>query len=147
LSLRPHSAKEIEKKLRDKGFSAETVKEALEKLRELQYLHDASFAVQWARNLAVNKFWSNRKIIADLQTKGVEPQLIDEAVASARAEFAEKEAVEVLIRKKTAGKKMAGLDIKEKHKIYQSLLRRGFPPGLILNKLGKVEEEFNGEDG
>jgi regulatory protein len=148
LSLRPHSKKELEKKLREKGFPAAVIKEALEKLHDLKYLNDASFAVQWARNLAVNKLWGNRKIIASLQEKGVATQLIGDAVASARYELSEEEAIAVLVNKRAAKKKSIAMDAKEKQRIFQSLMGRGFPAGLILNKLGKaVEEEFNGEDG
>ncbi len=148
LSMRPHSEKELEKKLREKGFPAAVVKEALEKLLDLKYLNDASFAVQWARNLAANKLWGNRKIIASLQEKGVPARLINDAVASARQEMTEEGAVSILIKKRAARKKLAEFDIKEKQRIFQSLMGRGFPPGLILNKLGKAtEEEFNGENG
>jgi len=148
LSLRPHSEKELEKKLRDKGFPAAVIKEALEKLHDLKYLNDASFAIQWARNLAANKLWGNRKITASLREKGVAARLIDDAVASARQELSEEEAIDLLIKKRTAKKKTAAFDVKEKQRIFQSLMGRGFPPGLILNKLGKAaEEEFNGENG
>ena len=148
LSLRPHSEKELEKKLREKGFPAVVIKEALEKLHDLKYLNDASFAVQWARNLAVNKLWGNRKIIASLQEKGVWAQSINDAVAAARLEISEEEAIAVLVKKRAAKKKSAAFDIKEKQRIFQSLMGRGFPPGLILNKIGKAAEEgFNGKDG
>jgi len=148
LSLRPHSEKELEKKLREKGFPAVVIKEALEKLHDLKYLNDASFAVQWARNLAVNKLWGNRKIIASLQEKGIQGHLVDDAIAQARFELSEEEAIKILVKKRAAKKKSAAFDIKEKQRIFQSLMGRGFPPGLILNKIGKAaEEEFNGEDG
>lgn len=148
LSLRPHSEKELEKKLREKGFPAAVIKEALEKLHDLQYLNDASFAYQWARNLAANKLWGNRKVIASLQEKGVAAQLITDAIAAAREELSEEEAIAILVHKKAAKKKAAALDVKEKQRIFRSLMGRGFPPGLILNKLGKAaEEEFNGENG
>ena len=148
LSLRPHSEKELEKKLRDKGFPAAVIKEALEKLHDLKYLNDASFAIQWARNLAANKLWGNRKIAASLREKGVAAHLIDDAVASARKELSEEEAIDLLIKKRAAKKETAAFDVKEKPRIFQSLMGRGFPPGLILNKLGKAaEEEFNGENG
>jgi len=144
LSLRPHSEKELEKKLREKGFPAVVIKEALEKLHDLKYLNDESFAIGWARDLAVNKLKGNRKIIASLREKGVAPQLIDGAIASARLEISEEEAIAVLVRKKAAKKKLTAFDIKEKQRIFQSLMGRGFPPGLILNKLGKaVEEEID----
>ena len=145
LSLRPHSEKEMEKKLREKGFPAVVIKETLEKLHDLKYLSDASFAIGWARNLAVNKLWGNRKIIASLQEKGIAAQLINDAIATARIEIAEEEAIAVLVKKKAAKKKPAAFDVKEKHKLYQGLMGRGFPPGLILNKLGKAaEEEIDG---
>jgi SOS response regulatory protein OraA/RecX len=74
--------------------------------------------------------------------------LIDDAVASARQELSEEEAIDLLIKKKAAKKKTAAFDVKEKQRIFQSLMGRGFPPGLILNKMGKAaEEEFNGENG
>jgi len=145
LSMRPHSEKELEKKLREKGFPAVVIKEALEKLHDLKYLNDASFATGWARNLAVNRLWGNRKIIASLREKGVSSQLIDGAIAAARLEISEEEAIAVLVRKKVAKKKSVAFDIKEKQRIFQSLMGRGFPPGLILNKLGKAaEEEIDG---
>jgi SOS response regulatory protein OraA/RecX len=60
----------------------------------------------------------------------------------------EEGAVVLLIRKKLARNKSGKLDIKEKKKIFQSLLGRGFPPGLILQNLGKTaEEDIHGEDG
>jgi regulatory protein len=148
LSMRPHSEKELEKKLREKCFPAVVIKETLEKLHDLKYLNDASFAIGWARNLAVNKLWGNRKIISSLQEKGIAAQLIDDAIAAVRLEIPEEEAIAVLVKKKAAKKKLTAFDIKEKHRIFQSLMGRGFPPGLILNKMGKAaEEEFNGENG
>jgi regulatory protein len=147
LSLRPHSEKELEKKLREKGFPAVVVKETLEKLHDLKYLNDASFANQWARNLVVNKFWGNKKIIASLREKGVTAELIDFSIEKAREELSEEEAIEGLIKKKAAKRKTTVFDFKEKQKIFQSLMGRGFPPGLILNKLGKIKkEDIDGED-
>jgi regulatory protein len=147
LSMRPHSEQELENKLREKGFPAVVIKETLEKLQDLKYLNDASFATGWARNLAANKLWGNRKIIASLHEKGVTTQLIDDAITAARLEISEEESIEVLISKKTAKKKLAAFDVKEKQRIFQALMGRGFPPGLILNKLGRIKkEDIDGED-
>ena len=148
LSMRPHSEKELEKKLREKGFPAVVIKEALEKLYDLKYLDDASFAVQWARNLAINKLWGDKKIFVNLREKGVEAELISAAVEEARREISEEEAIAFLIKKKASRKKLDILDLKEKKRIFQSLMGRGFPPGLILKKLGKTaQEEINAENG
>ena len=147
LSLRPHSEKELEKKLREKGFPAVVVKETLEKLHDLKYLNDASFASQWARNLVVNKLWGNKKITSSLREKGLTADLIDSSIEQAREELPEEEAIEIIIKKKAAKRKTSALDFKEKRKIFQSLMGRGFPPGLILNKLGRMKkEDIDGED-
>jgi len=147
LSLRPHSEKEMEKKLREKGFPAVVVKETLEKLHDLKYLNDTSFASQWARNLVVNKLWGNKKIAASLREKGLAADLIDSSIEQARQELPKDEAIEILIKKKAAKKKLATFDVKEKQRIFQSLMGRGFPPGLILNKLGRIKkEDIDGED-
>ena len=59
----------------------------------------------------------------------------------------EEEAIEIIIKKKAAKRKTSALDFKEKRKIFQSLMGRGFPPGLILNKLGRMKkEDIDGED-
>ena len=147
LSLRPHSEKELEKKLREKGFPAVVVKETLEKLHDLKYLNDASFANQWARNLVVNKLWGNKRVIASLREKGVAADLINLSIEKAREELSEEEAIEILIKKKATRNKLSAFDIKEKQKIFQSLMGRGFPPGLILNKLGRIKkEDIDGKD-
>ena len=147
LSLRPHSEKELEKKLREKGFPAVVIKETLEKLHELKYLNDASFAKSLARNLAVNKLWGNKKIALSLREKGLAAELINSSLEKAREEVSEEEAIEVLIKKKAAKKKLTAFDVKEKQRIFQSLMGRGFPPGLILNKLGRIKkEDIDGED-
>lgn len=146
LSLRPHSEKELEKKLREKGFPAVVVKETLEKLHDLKYLNDASFAGQWARNLVVNRIWGNKKIIASLREKGIAADLINLAIENAREELPEEEAIEILIKKKAARRMPAAFDVKEKRRIFQALMGRGFPAGLILNKLGKAAEEKSNDD-
>ena len=138
LSLRPHSEKELEKKLREKGFPAVVIKETLEKLHDLKYLNDASFAAGGARNLAVNKLWGNRKIALSLREKGIATNLIDLSLERAREELSEEAAIGALIKKKTAKKKPSAFDVKEKQKIFQALMGRGFPPGLIFNKLGRI---------
>jgi len=148
LSLRPHSEHELKTKLRDKGFPDAVIKEALENIRDLQYLNDASFARQWARNLAVNKLWGNRKIIASLREKGLTSAQIDDAVSDARRERSEEEAIAGLILKKAAKKESGGLNMNEKRKLFQSLVGRGFPLDLILKRLKEIPgERFNGENG
>jgi len=69
------------------------------------------------------------------------------SIEKAREELPEEAALEILIKKKAAKNKSAALDFKEKQKIFQALMGRGFPPGLILNKLGRIKkEDIDGKD-
>ena len=148
LSLRPHSEKELRKKLREKGFPAAVISETLDALRKLNYLDDESFARRWATSLAANKLWGNKKIIFSLREKGIDAALIERVLQAARQDISEEEAIETLIRKKTAGKKADFMDNKEKRRIFQSLLGRGFPAGLILRKLGEAGQgDFDDDEG
>jgi regulatory protein len=140
LSARARSRKELRTKLKEKGFDSHVVDMVLEHLLERGYLDDASFAGQWARNLAVNRLLGDRRIRMSLREKGVSADLIGAAIAGAREEISEREAVERLIAKKGRGRKVT--DPKELRRLERSLAGRGFPPGLVFEILGRTGEEF-----
>jgi regulatory protein len=139
LAMRARSEKELRAKLKEKGFDESTVEEVAARLRELNYLDDESFARQWARNLAVNKLFGNRRIEASLEEKGISRPLIREVLTEAREELTERKAVILLIRKKLDGSDRK-IDDKEKRRLAQSLMGKGFPPGLIFEMLNRSKE-------
>ena len=126
-------------KLKERGFDESTVEEVAARLRELNYLDDESFARQWARNLAVNKLFGNRRIEASLVEKGIPQPLIRQVVAEARAELSEQEAVILLIKKKLESG-ARNVDEKERRRLAQSLMGKGFPPGLVFDILNRSKE-------
>jgi len=139
LAMRPRSEKELRAKLKEKGFDESVVEEVAARLRELNYLDDESFARQRARNLAVNKLLGNRRIEASLMEKGIPQPLIRQVLSEVRKELAEREAVILLIRKKVdngAGK----MDDRERRRLAQSLMGKGFPPGLVFDILNRSKE-------
>lgn len=139
LAMRARSEKELRAKLREKGFAESIVEEVSARLRELNYLDDESFARQWARNLAVNKLLGNRRIEASLVEKGIPQPLIRQVLTEVREELTEQKAVTLLIRKKldSGARKM---DDKERRRLAQSLMGKGFPPGLIFDILNRSKE-------
>jgi regulatory protein len=139
LAMRARSEKELRGKLREKGFDESVVEEVAERLGELNYLDDESFARQWARNLALNKLFGNRKIEAGLMEKGIPQPLIRQVLTEVRQELPEQEAIILLIRKKvdTSNGK---LDDREKRRLAQRLMGKGFPPGLVFDILNRSKE-------
>ena len=139
LAMRARSEKELRAKLKERGFDESVVEEVAARLRELNYLDDESFARQWARNLAVNKLFGNRRIEASLMEKGIPQPLIRQVLTEVRKELTEQEAIILLIRKKLdSGTRR--IDDREKRRLAQSLMGKGFPPGLIFDILKRSKE-------
>jgi len=141
LAMRAHSEAELAAKLRRGGFAAAAVDFALARCREQGFLDDAKYARQRARELAVNRLAGNRRIAADLREKKIAEPLVDEAIAEARQELGQEEALDRLLARMTRGEEIASVDDSRRAKWVRSLLGRGFPTGLILQRLNVAEED------
>jgi regulatory protein len=147
LAVRPRSIIELRSKLKDRGFDKFIVDTVIEKLVELKYLDDEAFAKEWARSLAVNRLWGNKRIKISLREKGIIDELADQAIAYAREEIKEQEAIEKIIEKKYGKNYISDINLKVdllkvKRRLIQNLMGRGFPPGLIFDVLGKSKEDY-----
>jgi regulatory protein len=148
LTLRAHSEKELQAKLRVGGFAEPVVGGVIEKCRELGYLNDGSYARQRARDLAINRLAGDRRIAVDLRERGISEELCRQAIAGVRGEISEEEAVDRFLMKKAKGAAIAGMGDREKARWVRRLMRKGFPTGLIFRKLIRSEEEgVHDEDG
>lgn len=145
LALRGRSREELRRALRDRGFEAPVVAKVLALLAEQRYLDDRAFARDWARRLAVNRHYGDRRIEASLREKGIPAGVVREALAEVREALPEQEALHVLLEKKMRGRKKGPLEGREKRRLAQSLMGKGFPAGLILEALGNTEEEWMDE--
>ena len=141
LAVRQLSEKEFRTKLQGKGFGSSVVESVVARFRDLGYLDDAAFARQRARSLAENRLWGNRRIEASLLGKGLSRELIGEALTLAREEITEREAITQLLHNKGRGQGAVPEDSREKRRLIQSLMGKGFPPGLIFEILSISGEE------
>jgi regulatory protein len=80
LSFRPRSRRELESRMRRKGFASEAIEAALERLEELGYVNDAEFAAYWVENRQQHRPRGRRLIASELRSKGVSPETVDEAI-------------------------------------------------------------------
>ncbi|MBN2516562.1 MAG: regulatory protein RecX [Deltaproteobacteria bacterium] len=147
LTVRPRSIKELRSKLKEKGFDEFIVDNVIERLLELKYLDDGAFAKEWARSLAVNRLWGDKRIKISLREKGIIGELADQSIAYAREEIQEREAVKKIIEKKYGKNSVSDINLeidssKAKRRLIQNLMGRGFPPGLIFDVLGKSKEDY-----
>jgi regulatory protein len=89
--MRPHSAKEVRDYLYRKtrptrtktgemrgGVSPEVTARVFDRLVEKKYVNDQDFARYWVENRSLAKGVSQRKLIAELRSKGVDQAIIDQ---------------------------------------------------------------------
>jgi regulatory protein len=145
LAIRPLSEKEFLLKLKRKGYEGAVAEAVTERFQELGYLNDEVIAGQLARTLAVSRLWGDRRIAISLTAKGFGRELIEAAIRLARQELPERAAIVQLLGKKGKGRLFVPEDNREKRKLLQSLMGKGFPPGLIFEVLAIREEA--GDDG
>lgn len=142
LSVRARSIKEIRAKLADRGVEGPVLEKVIEKLLDLNYLDDTEFAGQWARHLAFNLLYGNRRIEASLREKGIPEEIIEKAVSENREELEEKAALSRVLNKKIKGLETRNLDRKQMARLARMLTARGFPVSLIYEALRNIQEDI-----
>ena len=76
LGLRSHSRKELEQKLRKKGYSGESIEQVLEKLSSQGVLDDRMFGIELIKSRSRRKPSGKLKIRMELRKKGVPESII-----------------------------------------------------------------------
>jgi regulatory protein len=98
LSRAPQTRRGLSLKLRKKGFSAASIRLALDRMSELGYLDDGSFARNWVRNRMETRREGWMALLKGLVQRGVPRAQAEEAVAGACTDEAELEAARSLVR-------------------------------------------------
>jgi regulatory protein len=128
--MRPHSAKEVRdylyRKTRDtrtktggikKGVPVEVTERVYGRLLEKGYIDDEKFARFWIENRNMTKGVSQRKLTAELRSKGVQASLIERLLES--SERSDEDELQKIIAKKRAR-------YPDDQKLMQYLARQGF---------------------
>jgi regulatory protein len=141
LSFRARSARELERRLVQKGVTPERANRVIAKLREAGLVDDADFARQVARS-KVSAGASRRRLHQELFKRGVARDIADEAVD----EVLEEENVdEVAVAERIARKRLpslAGADAPtRRRRLYAFLARRGHDGETIRVVMSRVLEE------
>ena len=153
LELRARSSKEIEQRLRDKGYEDEVIAATITKLAALGLIDDADFARQWVESRSRARPKGARLLRSELAQKGVAKGEIDEAVAQVTPEDEAEMACRALAPK--VGRRSLPTSKLERRAEYQRLAaflqRRGFGWDAIKVALagafdGPAEESIDSEE-
>jgi regulatory protein len=139
LTARPYSARNLRRKLAQKGFSGTEVDSAIARLLGNGLLDDARFAAQFARGKLLGPGGSRRRIRQQLYQRGVPGDVADAAIES----VIEEESIDLdAVVEKDARKKLRSLSGLEplviRRRLYAHLARRGYDLDAINAVLKKV---------
>ncbi len=141
LGHRARSVHEVNQKLQQKGFNESVIKIVRDRLLELGYLNDRSFAHQFVKGRFQAKGYGPQRLRSDLYRLGLAPGLIEEVLDE------ELDNDEILIRAFEQGKKKWKQlrrepdAFKKRKKLFDFLLRRGHTPDVSRQIAELLEKE------
>ena len=137
LMRRAHSIHEMREYLERRAEDKEHVSAVVARLRELNYLDDARFALDYARQHAQSRRQGRFRIARELRTRGVPDRHIEAALDSIFAETDESALVRARLKRHLAHAHGA-IDQRKLASLYRNLLRAGFSADVIRTELKSV---------
>ena len=138
LAFRARSARELGRRLMEKGASAATVDKVIDRLRDVGLIDDADFARQLARS-KVSSGASRRRLHQELFKRGVARDVADAAVAEV---LEEEDVDQVAIAEQVARKRLPSLASADaqsrRRRLYSFLARRGHDSETIRIVMTRV---------
>ncbi|MGZ4234095.1 MAG: regulatory protein RecX [Solirubrobacteraceae bacterium] len=132
LNGRDRTEDEVRRHLAAKGVDAAAVQEAIETLRDHGYVDDARYARLFAEDKRALEGWGTERIKGTLALRGIDRDLIDDAVAADGGAGAEMDrALEILRRRFPSPPR----ERRDRDRALAVLLRKGYDPDLALDAL------------
>lgn len=150
VSYRPRSEQEMRLFLMNKGkkwrIDTEVVETVIERMRELGYVNDRTFAAWWIEQ---RRDFRPKGIIAlthELMKKGVERSIIQDVLPKTRTSAQDKKSDDAPSERELALRAIEKRFVRwqklplmeKKQKIYAYLARRGFTPGTITSVIDEL---------
>ena len=117
---------QLRQKLKESGYPQESIDTAIAYVKSFHYVDDERYASAYIRCHQNSK--SRLQLKYGLQQRGIAASVIDRVLAEEYGGGEEELILRLLEKKHYDAETM---DQKEKYKIYQYLMRRGFPGGLV----------------
>nr|WP_174805657.1 recombination regulator RecX [Kitasatospora sp. MMS16-BH015] len=136
--------KQLADALRRKEIPAEVIERVLDRYEEVGLIDDAAFAQAWVEQRHAGRRLGRRALAQELRTRGVEGELVEQAVAQVEPEDEEAAARDLVERKLRTTR---GLDSQVRtRRLVGMLARRGYAEGLAF-RVVRAALQAEGEDG
>lgn len=144
LMRRAHSIHEMKQHLERRTENKDLVAPIIARLRELNYLDDAQYALNYASQHVKIRRQGRFRIARELRVRGVPDRYIDDAITKVFAETDEPALVRARLKRRLAllnkksGDANAPLDQKKIASLYRNLLTAGFSADTIRQELKRI---------
>jgi regulatory protein len=137
LMRRPYSIHEMKQYLERRAEKKELIPPVIARLRELNYLDDARYALEYARHHAQARRQGRYRIARELRGRGVPDAHIDAALTAVFADTDESALVRARLKRRLSHLRGA-IDQKKLASLYRMLIRAGFSSDVIRRELHGV---------
>ncbi len=143
LTARARTRAELAGQLAKRGYPDDVSTQVLDRLADVGLVDDADFAEQWVHSRLANAGKGKRALAAELQTKGVDKDVIT-SVLGGIDPVAERARAEELVRKKLRRESLSdeATDARVTRRLVGMLARRGFSQSMAFDV---VSVELAGE--
>lgn len=142
LGIRPRTKSQLHSYLLEKGFLPPVAEEVCDRCQEQGYINDEAFAKQWVDERLRLKPRSPYMLRMELQQRGVDRNIVDDAVRGVSRED-ELIAARALIEKKA--RRLEGPpEPEEERKLLSMLMRKGFSHGVVQQIRGELRQRSDG---
>jgi regulatory protein len=130
LTGQPRTRAELAAALTKRGVPEDAAETVLGRFTEVGLIDDRAFAAAWVDSRHAGRGLSRRALAAELRRRGIDGDVVGEAVAVVDAEAEEKAARQLVARRLPATRR---LDTDARlRRMVGMLARKGYPPGLAL---------------
>jgi regulatory protein len=126
LGRRERTVAEMRRCLESKKVEPDAIELALAELLEAGFLDDARYARRFAEDKRTLDRWGSERISRDLRRRGVDPELVEQALAG-RERASELDSALVLLEERFP---TVLVDDRGRDKAWRLLVRRGYEPEL-----------------
>ena len=134
LARRDRSVAQLERGLRQRGYSAEDIRDALQRLTDAKALDDLRYAERFSRNRLTHGGLGRHRVRQALYQRGVPRKDAEQGLAAALDQVSETESIERLARLYWS-RRSQGEPHERLRRLWAFLLRRGFPADLVRTRL------------
>jgi len=145
LAVQDRSANELCQRLRQKGFAHEVTRRVVERLRELGYMDDRRYAIEYVRARMAQRPAGRRALYGELRRKGVDSEMIEEVLDECFGSVDEAALAAAAIEQRLP--RLAKLDANTaRSRLVALLQRRGFDFEVIRDAVSRAMPEIDDED-